>query len=118
VIEIDVENKIAGVFGPNLGATAYKWTSAALAPNGRIYATPHAETRVLELNPENKSIALQGSHGTLSTAQSAVKWTGTILAPNGKIFGIPSSATQFIEVDTLTTPNKPEITLSPYFNKF
>jgi len=82
------------LFG-NLSGTG-KWYGGVLAPNGKIYCTPHSSAQVLEIDPSTQTTTLFGS------LSGSGKWAGGVLAPNGKIYGIPHGSTQVLEIDPVT----------------
>ena len=82
------------LFG-NLSGTG-KWYGGVLAPNGKIYCTPHSSAQVLEIDPSTQTTTLFGS------LSGSGKWAGGVLAPNGKIYGIPHGSTQVLEIDPST----------------
>lgn len=63
----------------------WAWTGGVLAPNGKIYGIPEAETKVLIIDP----VALTGNVTTITGISGNYNHGGGVLAPNGKIYAIP-----------------------------
>ena len=51
----------ASRIGSSYGIATYKWWGASLAPNGKIYASPHSRSDVLVINTADDSVATTGS---------------------------------------------------------
>ena len=112
VVEIDcttvtpTASATVSVIGPELDATpTNKWHDAVLGRNGRVYAVPHNENRVLEIDPVARTVAfLDLPAGVPQNAQlfsAAAAWQSSTTA-DGKVFGIPWAAATILVIDVST----------------
>ena len=99
-LKIDTSTDTVTTFG-SLSGTA-KWTAAARAPNGHIYAVPSGGTTIAKLTQPGEVTTTFGS-----LVAGSNKYSGAVLAPNGFIYGIPYSGGVICKInpttDTVTT---------------
>ena len=93
--------------------TSLYGSDAILAPNGRIYCSPRANSKVFRLN------TFDGSYTTLTTSYSG--YTHNRLAPNGCIYAVPEQGgtKSILKINVNATSNFQETTLlSPFLNNY
>ena len=88
------ESEQVGMSSATNSASAYH--SACLGRNGKIYAMPFNETRMLEYDPTTQQATYYHNWSGSS------RFTTTVLGPNGKIYGIPYNTNYVAEFDPQT----------------
>jgi hypothetical protein len=90
-----------------VGGQANKYGSAALAPNGKIYAFPGAInigspqiSRILEIDPSSNTC----SNTSMTVTTGVRNCVGGTLAPDGRIYASTDSASAMYIINTNTTP--------------
>lgn len=96
VVKIKIENNIfwTKYFG-SLGVDSFaRWKGSALAPNGKIYCTPHNSQYILVIDTKDDTIS------TIDTGITTnAKWCGAILSPDNKIYFMPYSLKSYVCLD-------------------
>lgn len=84
-----------GDLASNFGAGQYKWESAAIAPNGKIYAPPsNASVGVLVIDTADDTFSFLPTDTTTDYA-----WGGAALHKNGKIYAAPANDNRILVID-------------------
>lgn len=73
-----------------------QYSSAVLAPNGKIYCIPADATDILIIDPASNTATRSTMGVDLS---GSGKWYGGVLAPNGKIYCTPNNAVDILIID-------------------
>jgi len=95
ILEFDPVSKRVATFG-DLSTATNKWTKAAVAPNGALYAAPYSPG-----NPVLKFDPVSGTVTTIAAPNAA--WSTPVLGPNGKLYAAPyQDTTFFLEIDPMT----------------
>lgn len=87
ILVIDIENESTYTI-PGLPATANKYSSSQLTPDGYIYCVPTHISNILKIDPSNDTFT---TFGTASGGSD--KYYSSILAPDGFIYGLPYAGT-------------------------
>ena len=86
------------------GWHSHKWSGIALAPNGKLYCSPHTASKVLRIDPATDATELIGddlsAHGEGSPRGHM--WSGIAAAPDGKLYCSPRSASRVLRIDPAT----------------
>ena len=83
------------LIGQDLGSGSNKYSSLALANNGKLYAAPKRASQVLEIDPVNQTTTLIGQ----DLGSVGDKYINLALANNGKLYAPPRGASQVLEID-------------------
>ena len=97
ILVIDPANASATTFlVDGLNEEIEKYAGGVLANNGKIYAMPYNESRVLEITPAHAGLADRAV--PIGTAVNG-NWLGGVLADNGHIYGIPHIGDTMLDID-------------------
>ena len=83
------------LIGQDLGSGSNKYSSLALANNGKLYAAPRDTSQVLEIDPVNQTTTLIGQ----DLGSESNKYQNLALANNGKLYAAPRDTSQVLEID-------------------
>ena len=106
----DTATATVNIIGPDYGTRAGKWSDMVRSEvNGRLYAVPYNENRILEIDSVTRTTATiplpagVPVNGRLFSAAAA--WTNADVDPvvPGKVFGMPALAATLLVLDLTTT---------------